>query len=470
MKRRASRFSRWLYGILFAGVLSSPFAHASDDAGNDSGWRSFVGKNDWLYLRGEFPDAADEPATNTSIDLIRRFNKALARNGIMMVFTMPPMKTRIYAEYLPDDIKVSQYMAGKYDRMVQALRAGQVNVIDLNGPFLNSTQRKSDTPLFLRLDTHWSPAGAMLAAEAIRAGIDANPALKKTLEAIPEEKFAMTWGKLKVNSTQRDMIKLLPAGSPDFAAEQVLPFFVSKEQKISGSLLGDGATAAITLIGSSYSGPWYGFSDALRYTLQRDILTAWVEATRGAWVGMESYLRDDSFQTNKPKLLIWEIPARLMDSPPDYKFREARYHSDNTEWLLRAAAWVQSSCTPSPVAAKVVAGGIVTSATDNVAAGKTTDQDFIELSFDKPIGKLDYLAASVATTGSKKMVLEASGAGVETRWFDVPVPGNGAEHVFKAPLPSDGKGFTKLRIFPGKSSAFEFRGLQVCRQPEDLLK
>jgi hypothetical protein len=68
------------------------------------------------------------------------------------------------------------------------------------------------------------------------------------------------------------------------------------------------------------------------------------------------------------------------------------------------------------------------------------------------------------------MVLEASGAGIETRWFDVPVPGDGAEHVLKTPLPSGGKGFTKLRIFPGKSSAFVFKGLQVCRQPEDLLK
>lgn len=470
MERRPPRFSRWLSGMLLAGLFCAPLAHADEEANEASGWSSFAGKNEWLFLRGEFPDASGQPATDASIDLIRRFNKVLARNGIAMVFIMPPMKTRIYPEYLPDGVKSTPYMEKKYDLMVQVLRAGQVNVIDLNAPFLKSTQRNSDTPLFLRLDTHWSPAGAMLAAETIRAGIDANPVLKKSLEAIPEEKFAMAWGKLKADSTQRDMIKLLPAGSLAFAAEQVLPFFVSREQKAAASLLGDSAAPAITLIGSSYSGPWYGFSDALRYTLQRDILTAWVSATQGAWVGMETYLRDDSFQSNRPKLLIWEMPARLMDNPPDFKFREARYYSDNTEWLLRAAAWVQDSCTKSPVTAKVVAEGLAASAGDNVTAGKTTDQDFIELSFDKPLDKLDYLSASIATNGSKKMVLEASGEGVETRWFDVPVPGNGAEHAFKSPLPADGKGFTKLRIYPGKSSAFVFKGVQVCRQPEDVLE
>jgi hypothetical protein len=50
------------------------------------------------------------------------------------------------------------------------------------------------------------------------------------------------------------------------------------------------------------------------------------------------------------------------------------------------------------------------------------------------------------------------------------VPGDGAEHVLKTPIPSLGKGFTKLKIFPGRGSSFIFNGLRVCRQPEDLLR
>lgn len=275
--------------------------------------------------------------------------------------------------------------------------------------------------------------------------------------------------KHKANTPSHDLTAKLPEGSPAYAPEQVQSFLVSREQTPT-SLLGDGAAVAVTLMGSSYAAPWYRLPDALRYTLQHDMLDISVEAIQGSWVGMESYLRDDSFQTSRPKLLFWEMPERSMDTPPDNPFRETRYQSDNTEWLLRVAAWVQGTCTPSPVTAKVVAGGLVANAADSISAGKAGKQDFIEINFDKPISKLDYLSARVAMDGSKNLVLEASGEGVETRWFDVPVPGDGAEHVLKAPLPSGEKGFTKLLIYPGKSRAFMFRGLQVCRQPEELLK
>jgi len=99
-----------------------------------------------------------------------------------------------------------------------------------------------------------------------------------------------------------------------------------------------------------------------------------------------------------------------------------------------------------------------------------TDKDFIEVNFNKPLDRLDYLQALVTTTGSKKLVLEASGTGVETRWIDFVVAGDGAEHLMKTPLPSRGKGFTKLKIYPGKNTSFVFKGLKVCRHPAELLK
>lgn len=464
MKKTTVRRSAWLFGTVLAGAIGTPLTHAADPS------PSIIGKNDWLFYRYELSDASDQPATNTSIDLIRRFNQVLAQNGVAMAVTLVPLKARIHAEHLPADVKISDYVAGNYDRMTNALRAGQVNAIDLNGPFLASPKRTSDTPLFIRLDTHWAPAGSMLAAETIRAGIDANPALKKALEAAPEEKFNMSWDKRRVNSKSRDLVEQLPKGSPAYAPEPMLQFFVTKAAPAAGALLGDGADPAITLMGSSYSNAWTRFPEALRYTLQRDILAISVGADQGSWVGMESYLRDDAFQTKKPKLLIWEMPERDMRAPPNFKYRDTRYQSDNTEWLLRAAAWVQNACAPSAATGKLVAGGLASAPAASVTAGATTDADFIELSFEKPLEKLDYLSASVATTGSKSLVLEASGAGVETRKFTVPVAGDGAAHALRAPLPSAGKGFTKLRIFPGKSSAFAFKDVQVCRLPEDLLK
>ena len=50
------------------------------------------------------------------------------------------------------------------------------------------------------------------------------------------------------------------------------------------------------------------------------------------------------------------------------------------------------------------------------------------------------------------------------------VVGDSAEHSFKFPLLSIGKGYTKVRVLPGRTNGFSFQGFQVCRQPEDLLK
>lgn len=457
-----------LCGALIAAALCMPTAFAVTPAGFVG--QGFVGKNQWLFYRVEFSDPVDLAATNQTIDLIGRINRVMERNGVAMAVTMVPLKMRIYSEYLPDDVKMNPYMEGSYDRMTKALRAAKVNMIDMNSPFLTSTKRNSDTPFYFRLDTHWSQTGAAYAAEIIHNEIEANPALKKVLGGVPQEKYNMTWSKQKINGPVHDLIEKLPPGTAAVAEEQSLPFTVERERGASGGLLGNAAVPAITLMGSSYSAAHHRLPDALRYTLQRDILAVSVEAIQGSWVGLESYLRDDSFQTSKPKLLIWEMPERDMRMPPNYKYRDDRYNSDNTEWLLRAAAWVQSSCAPSQVTAKLAVSGLVASESDNVTSGRTTDKNFIELNFSKPLEKLDYLSARVATSGSKKMILEASGDGVETRWFDFPVPGDGAEHVFRSPLPSYGKGYTKLRIFPGRSNAFVFKGLQVCRQPDDLLK
>jgi len=228
------------------------------------------------------------------------------------------------------------------------------------------------------------------------------------------------------------------------------------------------------LMGSSYSSEWTGFADALRYTLQRDILSVSVGADQGSWVGMESYLRDDAFQTQAPKLLIWEMPERDMRAPPDYKYRDARYISNNTEWLLRVSALTQRNCKPSSVAAKFAASGLAANAANlkgaDFAAGATTEGDFIELGFDKPIEKLDYLVARVTATGSKSMVLEASGPGVAARRFNLSMPGDDMAHALKTPLPSAGNGYSKVRFYPGKSNGFAVQGVQVCRQPDDILR
>lgn len=449
-------------------TLAGSVAYAAEPA------NGVIGKSEWLFYNLEMSEPSHAAATDVSLDLIQRFNKVLAANGVNLVVVMVPVKMRIYSEYLPDEVKINDYMAGNYGRMNKALQAANVSTVDLNTAFVNSPKRNSDTPLFFRLDTHWTPTGAMLAAETIKAGVIANPALKAALDATPEEAFKLAIANRKRPSKGRDLVDQLPKNTVTFAPEMVAQVNVTRVQPPKEDLLGNRVPVGLTLVGSSYSIEWTGFADALRYTLQRDILGVAVAADQGSWVGIESYLRDDAFQTKAPKMIVWEMPERDMRAPPDYKFRDARYISNNTEWLLRASAWVQASCKPSAVAARLMPVGLAASAGNlkgaKVATGPTNDGDFIEISFDKPVDKLDYLTALASTAGSKSVTLEASGPGVATRRFTMTVPGDDAAHALKTPLPSAGAGFTKVRVFPGKSNAFVFESPQLCRQPEDILK
>lgn len=434
-----------------------PPAHAADAA------PGITGKNEWLFYRYEVSETKDSAASQAAIDLIARLNQVLARNGVTLVVAMVPIKMRVYAEHLPPELKLTDYLAGNYERMSKALRAAQVPAIDLNTPFMNSPLRTGENPLFIRLDTHWSPTGALLAAETIRAGIEADPVLKKAFAASSEEKFTLVWNSKKIVGKARDLVEQLPKGhGATFAPEQIRTFSVNRASPAKEGLLGEDAAPGVVLMGSSYSDNWTGFAEALRSTLQRDLLDISVGAERGTWYGIETYLRDAAFQTQKPKLLIWEMPERDMKALPNYQYRDPRYLSDNTEWLLRVASWAESTCNPSPVTAKIVSNPFA-------KAAPSKDGDAIEIEFSQPLDKLDYISAQYVSNGGRSMALEASGA--SSRKFSYPMADDNLDHVFKSPLPaSSGAGFSKLRLLPGKAKQFTLKQLQVCRHPDSLLK
>lgn len=462
---KAHFVSQWLLVIT---ILS--FCVTADTQTSEQLAAGIMGKDGWLFYRHELTEDGHAAMTDASLHLIQRFNRVLAANGIGMLVVMVPLKMRVYAEYLPDDIKMGDYMIGNYERMGKVLQAARVNVANLNSVFLDRAKRNSDTSLFFRLDTHWTPGGAMLAAQTIQEAISSKPELKKAFEATPEVPMKIVYSEHKQFSPSNDLVKQLPKDAPTFAREQVLPFEASRTQLAKLELIGDALSTGVALVGSSYSRDWTGFSDALRYRLQRDVVTSAVGADRGFWVGMEGYLRDDAFQSQRPKVVIWEMPERDMRAPPDYPYREPRYVSDNTEWLLRVSALVQTSCRPSKVRASAAPLGLAADArTAALGTAATTDSDFIEILFDRPVDRLDYLSGRAKVLGSKVLTLEASGPGVVTRRFTMSVPGDEVAHVIKTPLPSNESGYTKVRVYPGMSNGFSLQELQVCRQPEDLL-
>jgi alginate O-acetyltransferase complex protein AlgJ len=300
--------------------------------------------------------------------------------------------------------------------------------------------------------------GAFTAAEAIKAAIEADPALDAIVKSIPPATYNLSWETSKKPTTANDLANQIPAGAAKPETEQVLSFLVNRQKSPAG-LLDDSGVPAITLLGSSYSSDWTQFPSALRHALQRDVLSIAVPATQGSWVGMENYLRDDAFQANPPKLIVWEMPERDMVAPPSFKYRELRYRIDNTDWLLRAAAWATRKCEAGRASVKATSGKLA-------AAGPSSPGDFIEVSFTPPLDRTEYVSARLTTYGSSQVKVDSSGAGVPPRSVEVLVAGDDEAHVFKTPL---AKGHDKLRITPGKTHAFKLEDVKVCRQMEGLL-
>lgn len=427
------------------------------------------GKNDWLYVRHEIipPELAAD--AKTALRLIDRLNRALAQQQIALAVAVVPSKMETYPEHLPDGMKLTEHMVGFNDQVHATLRAAGVRTIDLKGPFKTSPLRASDTPLYFRLDTHWTPTGALVAAQAIDAGIKADPVLSKALAAARPEKFTLKWAAKKERETAiNDITRLLPAGSKPYAPEEVLRFQVGKADRANASaLLAPASGGDVALVGSSFSGDWSGFANALRYTLQHDLVNYSINADVGPWYAMRGYLSDDAFQSNRPKLIIWELPERAISLLPNYAFRTPQFLIDNNDWLRQTVALAQDKCIAAPINPKLESTGLM--ANTNRSGTSTRESDFIEITFDKPVDANSYLMSRFTTTGSKRMTFEVSGPGLPAQAIGVEVAGDENSHVLKTPVSVNGKGVDRIKVFPGRTTAFGLDDLEVCTYPEDPL-
>ena len=428
------------------------------------------GKGDWLFFRHEIPLAVMDKSARTALDLIGKFNRVLAAKKIALVVVIVPSKIETYAEQLPDGFEVGDYMR-RFNDLVQGTLSGDgVQVIDLKKPLRDAAVQNPGSPVFYHLDSHWTPTGAVVAAKAIQEGIQTSPNLKMAFDETPVQGYKLIWASRKRASKVRDITRYLPAGTPEYPPEEVLQFRLAKENSARVSRLGDGNAGDISLIGSSFSGDWGGFPDALRHTLQRDIVNfSILHGDIGPWAVMRAYMRDDAFQTRKPKLVIWEIPERSISLIPSYPLRSERYRVDDREWLLQVAALAQGACEGSSIAAKLDSAGRQRAKSSN-ADLSTAEGDFVELSFDKPVDHLNYLSARFVADGSSKLTLETNGPEAVGRKFTVETPGDDLAHALKLPLSSTAKGVTRVRIYPGVAKSFSLTDVKVCRYPQDGLR
>lgn len=261
-----------------------------------------VGKDNWLFTAEEIAlTRGQEARLKAELAFMNRIREELASRNVRLVLALLPEKADIYREKLvparagDGDLGLKNYAAFR-----KWLTAEGFEVPDLRQPLLD---RKAEGEVFLRTDTHWTPAGAAAAAEALGAylGPVSNTGFRLAKGGQTEITGDLTRyisaGRLRAakaygpETLQRMALDGPAAGSNDIFADEAIP---------------------VTLVGTSYSAnPDWGFELALKASLQSDVLNV-AEIGQGPFKPIQAYLDSDAFRSNPPRLVIWEIPLRYL--------------------------------------------------------------------------------------------------------------------------------------------------------------
>lgn len=269
-----------------------------------------VGEKGWLFTDEEFacPRGVQERIT-AKFAYIGRVREILAQKDVALAVVLVPAKARLYADYLGGN-RIPSCHDGLYSLTLLHLRALGIRAADLLSIMAVSPERDN---YFLKTDTHWTPAGAKLAAQKTAENLD--------LSALPRKIYRTKLGEAARHDG--DLMRYLPGVPEDEITPDRLQAYVTEED-----LSGDGEEASamslfgddippVTLVGTSYSAnPAWHFLGFLKEALGVDILDMSDEG-RGPFAVMDRYLASDALKNTPPRLLIWEIPERYITSDPD---------------------------------------------------------------------------------------------------------------------------------------------------------
>jgi len=273
----------------------------------DSGPRVREGCPGWLFISDELKlnrHAADN--ARAKADAVIALRDQLQQRGIRLLVSVVPDKSRIAASQRCELPRPASLEPRVRD-WAATLQAAGVAVLDLT-PALQPLGAGA----FLRLDTHWSEAGAQAAAVAIGEKIHG-----MGFEATPKREFSVSQQTAAVRPG--DLVRLagldwLPAQYQP-PQELVAASVISEEAPAADSsgdslddLFGDDNLPNVALIGTSFSRN-SNFAGFLQRALAAPVGNFAKDG--GEFSGAaKAYFNSPAFAQTPPKLVIWEIPER----------------------------------------------------------------------------------------------------------------------------------------------------------------
>ena len=268
-----------------------------------------VGRDGWLFTAEEFETGrADGEPLAAQLDRVGELARVLAARGVALVVVLVPAKARVYPELL-GRYTLPAALEGRYEAVRRGLAARGVEAPDLLEPLAKARRRQE---VFLRTDTHWTPYGARVAAQAVA------PAVTAELQRAGSPRAAFTAASGGVREHRGDLLNFIRLG-PWFEGLGPPPDTVTPISAVSGQRaelgLFDEILIPVVLAGTSYSaGTLWSFEDALKAALQADVLNV-AEEGRGPFVPMEALLEGPVLADLQADVVVWEIPERYFQPP-----------------------------------------------------------------------------------------------------------------------------------------------------------
>jgi alginate O-acetyltransferase complex protein AlgJ len=259
-----------------------------------------VGEDGWLFSKEEFdatlkrtPDLAEAAAG------VAQIRDQLAAQGIELIVVPLPAKADIYREHvsyaaIPDDLE------RLYADFRGLLDEAGIRSIETRGPLLDA---KSAGALFLTTDTHWTPLGAGVVADAVGAELGKRDAAYTLTDADPVERE----GDLSKFIVTGELASLVGLGP-----EMVVPReAITPTEAASTDIFGPSSIPYV-LTGTSYSAnEQWSFGESLKVALGADVLNV-AEEGQGPIAPMRKLLAGTTLADNPPEAVIWEFPVRYL--------------------------------------------------------------------------------------------------------------------------------------------------------------
>jgi alginate O-acetyltransferase complex protein AlgJ len=299
--------------VNYAMAHDLPIGDALSAAGGILRWRLFesggpqvtVGCGGWLFLTEELrPWPGSQAAMQARAAAVHTVAAGLAAKGIALQVVLVPDKRRVETQGACG-VPYSQQSSDRYAAWAALLDG--LPVVDLLTIFTGIK-----TPVYYRTDTHWNQDGAAIAAAATASATEAPIGRDRP--------FHTTYG--PAAKRPGDLLRLMSLSQvPDFAIPlRPLPDIESpatttetNPPAATGGLLDDAPVPEVALIGSSYSVN-ANFLGALEESLSAPV-GQFAQAGGAFWASARDYFRSPAFRETPPKLVIWEIPERVVNQP-----------------------------------------------------------------------------------------------------------------------------------------------------------